>query len=64
MTDNPNYHVTQDGYERRPDAPNAKHKSRISWTRQADIEATRAWLKQQRELQRQRNEEYKRRHNG
>ena len=60
--DNSNYQETDERYERRPGAPDAKHKSRISWIRVRNLERIRQDIAELRERQNQRNEEYRRTH--
>lgn len=59
-TTNPNYQDIGDGYMRRDDAPDAKHKSRINWGRLIGVENARQSVSELRRIQNQRNEEYRR----
>lgn len=62
MSGNPNYQQTQNGWERKPGAPDAKHPSRINWSRLDSVTNAREGVSKQREIQNQRNEEHKRKH--
>jgi hypothetical protein len=64
MPTNPNYHETSDGWERKSDAPDAKHPSRINWDRIQRVNDARQGVSDLRQKQDQRNEEYRRKHGG
>lgn len=61
-TQNSNYEESDDGYVRRNDAPDAKHKSRISWRRMENLQTIRSSVSELRRKQNERNEEYRRTH--
>ena len=62
MADNPNYQQQNGGWVRNPNAPDAGHKSRINWDRMKSVENAQEAVRKQREIQNQRNEEYRRTH--
>ena len=64
MQDNPNYVLVNSEWVRRPDAPDAKHKSRVDFNRMDNLEQIRAAIAEARKKQNQINEEYRRSHNG
>lgn len=63
-TTNPNYEETAEGWQRKPDAPDAKHTSRIDWHGGDSLRNAREGVSDLRQKQDERNEEYKRKHGG
>lgn len=59
---NSNYEERNGGMWRKPEAPDARHESRIKWKRQENLEVIRQSISELRRRQNERNEEYKRRH--
>lgn len=62
MADNSNYQEVNGGLWRKPEAPDARHKSRLNWKRQENLDAIRQGISELRRRQNERNEEYRRRH--
>ena len=62
MQGNPNYELVNGVWVRKPDAPDAKHKSRVDWPRVQSVQNARQSVAELREQQNQRNEEYRRSH--
>jgi hypothetical protein len=60
--DNPNYELVNGAWVRKDTAPDARHKSRVSWSRTQSLEEMRQAIAEQRRIQNQRNEEYRQRH--
>lgn len=64
MPDNPNYHQTSQGWERKPNAPDAGHKSRVDWNRQQNLANIRQGIADGRAKQNAINEAHKQKHGG
>lgn len=62
MPTNSNYQETNEGWERKSDAPNAQHESRINWGRVDSVNNARQGVSDLREKQNQRNEEHRKSH--
>lgn len=61
---NKNYQETEKVWECKPDAPDAKHESRIDWSRVQSVDSARQGVSELRREQNERNEDYRRKHGG
>jgi hypothetical protein len=62
MSGNSNYEETESGWNRKPTAPDAKHKSRINWLRVESVDNARSGVSELRKRQNERNEEHRKKH--